>query len=199
MSNTKKKKTSEEVEETVAAAQEETAEPNTCEESDAEEKAKTAEAPEAEEKAEDPCEKLGAELKSQKESYLRLAAEYDNFRKRTQQEKLNIYSDATAKAVEELLPLADSVSAALSTLTEDDPHKEGIELIGNQLAKCLEKLGVESFGERGDSFDPQIHNAVATVTDESLPANSLAAVFQKGLKIGEKIIRPAMVQVANCG
>lgn len=144
-------------------------------------------------------EKLRDELKAQKDSYLRLAAEYDNYRKRTQQEKLSIYADATAKAVTELLPLMDSVNAALSSSPEGDSHREGIELIGNQLMKCLEKLSVESFGEIGDSFDPQIHNAVARTDDESLPENSLSAVFQRGFKIGDKIIRPAMVQVANCG
>ncbi len=145
------------------------------------------------------CEKLQEELKTQKENYLRLAAEYDNYRKRTQQEKLSIYADATAKAVEELLPMADSVNAALSATPEDDPQRQGIELIGNQFAKSLEKLGVESFGEVGEAFDPQLHNAVARTENPDLPANSIAMVFQKGFKIGDKIIRAAMVQVANCG
>ncbi|MBQ9742353.1 MAG: nucleotide exchange factor GrpE [Ruminococcus sp.] len=146
-----------------------------------------------------PEEKLTEELNNQKESYMRLAAEYDNYRKRTQQEKLSIYADATAKAVEELLPLADSVNAALASTPEDDAQRQGIELIGNQLMKCLEKLGVESFGETGDIFDPVYHNAVARTENEELPANALAAVFQKGFKLGDKVIRPAMVQVANCG
>ena len=144
-------------------------------------------------------EKLEAELKAQKENYLRLAAEYDNYRKRTQQEKLSIYADATAKAVEELLPMADSISAALSATAEDDPQRQGIELIGNQFAKSMEKLGVESFGEVGETFDPQLHNAVARTENPDLGENTLAMVFQKGFKIGDKIIRAAMVQVANCG
>ncbi len=144
------------------------------------------------------CEKLSDELKAQKEAYLRLAAEYDNYRKRTQQEKLSIYADATAKAVEELLPLADSVTAALTNTAEDDPHREGIELIGNQLMKCLEKLGVEAFGEVGDTFDPVYHNAISMVQNPDMEANSVAMVFQKGYKLKEKTIRPAMVQVANC-
>ncbi|MDO5123185.1 MAG: nucleotide exchange factor GrpE [Eubacteriales bacterium] len=142
-------------------------------------------------------ETLTEELNAQKDKYLRLAAEYDNYRKRTQQEKLSIYADATAKAVEELLPLADSVTAALSNASQDDPHKEGIELIGNQLKKSLEKLGVEAFGEVGDIFDPTLHNAISMIDNPDLPANSLGMVFQKGYKIGEKIIRPAMVQVTN--
>ena len=161
----------------------------------AEEVTETAEAPPAE-KTE--CEKLTEELKAQKDSYLRLAAEYDNYRKRTQQEKLSIYADATAKAGEELLPLADSVTAALTNTSDDDPHKEGIELIGNQLKKSLEKLGVEAFGEIGDTFDPTLHNAISRTDSEELPANSIAMVFQKGYKLKDKIIRPAMVQVANC-
>lgn len=180
-----KKKTSEEVAEDVETA---------------EEVLETAEAETAEESAEpSECDKLTEELKTQKENYMRLAAEYDNYRKRTQQEKLGIYADATAKAVEELLPLADSVSAALASTPEDDAQREGIELIGNQLMKCLEKLGVDSFGEVGDSFDPQYHNAVARTDSDDLPENAIAMVFQKGFRIGEKVIRPAMVQVANCG
>lgn len=161
-------------------------------------------APEEEITEETPAEKseadkLSDELKAQKESYLRLAAEYDNYRKRTQAEKLSIYSDATAKAVEELLPMADSINAALASTPEDDPQRQGIELIGNQFAKCMEKLGVVSFGEVGDAFDPQFHNAVARTENPDLPENAIAMVFQKGFKIGDKVIRAAMVQVANCG
>ncbi len=164
----------------------------------------TLEATEAVEEAEvqaepSEAEKLKEELKTQKENYLRLAAEYDNYRKRTQTEKLSIYADATAKAVEELLPMADSVTAALESTPEDDAQRKGIELIGNQLAKCLEKLGVSSFGEVGEAFDPMFHNAVARTENPDLPQNAIAMVFQKGFKIGDKVIRPAMVQVANCG
>lgn len=163
--------------------------------------AETAEAVQEAETSAQPSEteKLENELKAQKENYLRLAAEYDNYRKRTQAEKLSIYADATAKAVEELLPMADSVVAALESTPEDDAQRKGIELIGNQLAKCLEKLGVTSFGEVGEAFDPQYHNAVARAENPDLPQNSIAMVFQKGFKIGDKVIRPAMVQVANCG
>lgn len=191
MSKTKSSKKNEEIENKTVE--------NEAVENEAETAEVENEAVENEKDASLETEKLKDELKAQKDSYLRLAAEYDNYRKRTQQEKLSIYADATAKAVTELLPLMDSVNAALGSSSEGDGHREGIELIGNQLMKCLEKLSVESFGEIGDSFDPQIHNAVARTEDESLPANSLSAVFQKGFKIGDKIIRPAMVQVANCG
>lgn len=148
-------------------------------------------------KEETPEEKLTKELENQKDMYLRLRAEYDNYRKRTQQEKLNIYADATAKAVEELLPLADSLVAAMNAPTADADTK-GIELVSNQFFTCLDKLNVKAFGEIGDEFNPEIHNAVSMTENPELPERSVAAVFQKGFKIGDKVIRPAMVVVANC-
>lgn len=160
------------------------------------EEIETAEAVE-EVKEESTEEKLQAELENQKDMYLRLRAEYDNYRKRTQQEKLNIYADATAKAVEELLPLADSLVAAMNSQTSEADTK-GIELISNQLFACLDKLNVKAFGEVGDEFNPEIHNAVSMTENPDLEKNAVAAVFQKGFKIGDKVIRPAMVVVANC-
>ena len=130
---------------------------------------------------------------------MRLAAEYDNYRKRTANEKLSIYDDATAKAVEELLPVADSMQMALQSLADaPDEVKKGIELVNQQLEKSFEKLKITSFGEVGDDFDPQLHNAVSKVENEELGENQIASVFQKGYKIGDKVIRHAMVQVANC-
>ncbi len=162
------------------------------------EEAEAAEAVETEEvKEESAEEKLTKELESQKDMYLRLRAEYDNYRKRTQQEKLNIYSDATAKAVEELLPLADSLVAAMNAQNTEADTK-GIELISNQFFACLDKLNVKAFGEIGDEFNPEIHNAVSMTENPDLEKNAVAAVFQKGFKIGDKVIRPAMVVVANC-
>lgn len=149
-------------------------------------------------KEESPEEKLTKELEAQKDMYLRLRAEYDNYRKRTQQEKLNIYADATAKAVEELLPLADSLIAAMSNAPAGENDAKGIELVSNQLFACLDKLNVKAFGEVGDEFNPEFHNAVSMTENPELPERSLAAVFQKGFKIGDKVIRPAMVVVANC-
>ena len=145
-------------------------------------------------------EKLTEELKAEKEKYLRLYAEYDNYRKRTSAEKLQIYDDATARAVKELLPLADSMTQALVQFEGKDVPEEfskGIELIAQQLKKCFEKLKVEPFCEVGAAFDPALHNAVSMIQDESLPENSISAVYQKGYKIGDKIIRHAMVVVAN--
>ncbi|MGN1131386.1 MAG: nucleotide exchange factor GrpE [Ruminococcus sp.] len=165
--------------------------------------AETAESADAEEKeeAKEPTkeEKLAEELKKQKESYMRLAAEYDNYRKRTQNEKLGIYDDATAKAVEQLLPMADALQMAMQN-AKDAPEEftKGLEMIQNQFKTSMEKLKVESFGEIGDEFDPNLHNAISKIDSDELGENQLAAIYQKGFKIGDKIIRHAMVQVANC-
>ncbi len=139
------------------------------------------------------------ELQKQKDSYMRLAAEYDNYRKRTTAEKLNIYADATAKAVSEILTVADSLDAALKS-SQDAPEefRKGLELVNGQFTAALQKLSVEAFGEAGEPFDPQLHNAVSKVENEELGENTIAMVFQKGYKMGDKIIRHAMVQVANC-
>lgn len=143
--------------------------------------------------------KLEKELASQKEAHLRLAAEYDNYRKRTQNEKLQIYDDATAKAVAELLPIADSIDMAVQN-TKDAPEEfvKGIELIKNQLDKSFEKLKVEAFAQSGDDFDPAIHNAISKIDSEDFGENKISQVFQRGYRLGDKIIRHAMVQVANC-
>ena len=150
-------------------------------------------------KDDEKVKKLEEELTAQKDKYMRLAAEYDNYRKRTANEKLSIYDDATAKAVTELLPVADSMRMALENLANADPEiVKGIELISNQLDKSFEKLKIESFGKIGDEFDPNLHNAISKVESEELGENTIAQVFQTGYKIGDKIIRHAMVQVANC-
>lgn len=146
-------------------------------------------------------EKLTEELKASNEKYMRLYAEYDNYRKRTQNEKAAIYADATAKAVEQILPLADSLTMALSQFEGKDVPQEfskGIELIANQLKASFDKLSVTPFGAVGDEFDPNIHNAISKIEDESLGENVIAQVYQTGYKLNDKIIRHAMVVVANC-
>ncbi len=143
-------------------------------------------------------EKLKKELSETKELLLRTAAEYDNFRKRSEREKTSIYGDATSKAVSAVLPLADSLDAALNSLdTQSEEYKKGIELLQNQLKACFSKLSVEPFGEVGDDFDPNLHNAISHTEEETDKQNFVSAVFQKGYKIGDKIIRHAMVQVTN--
>ena len=158
----------------------------------------TAQEPEEKDEKEEKIKALEADAEAQKEKYMRLAAEYDNYRKRTANEKLALYDDATAKAVKELLPVADSVRMALENLKDADPEiVKGIELISNQLDKSFEKLKVESCGKVGDDFDPNLHNAIGMVDNEELGSGKIAAVFQTGFKLGDKIIRHAMVQVTN--
>lgn len=154
---------------------------------------------EKKDKKDEKIKELEEALEKEKESRLRLMAEYDNYRKRTSAEKLSIYDDATAKAIEEILPMADSITLALQNMKDaPEEFKKGIELVGAQLKASLDKLKVEAFCEIGDDFDPNIHNAVAKIESEDFEENKISAVFQKGYKIGDKIIRHAMVQVANC-
>ena len=131
------------------------------------------------------------------DAYLRLAAEYDNFRKRTLKEKEQSYTNGKSDAVEKLLPVYDNLERALNQPTEDAAYKKGVEMTMTELVKILSSLGVEIFGEAGETFDPNIHNAVMHIEDETLGESTIATVFQKGFKLGEKIVRFAMVQVAN--
>ena len=128
---------------------------------------------------------------------MRLAAEYDNFRKRTTKEKEQSYTKGKADAVEKLLPVYDNLERALNQPTEDAAYKKGVEMTMAELVKIFTGLGVEIFGAPGDAFDPNLHNAVMHIDDESLGENVISQVFQKGFKVGEKIVRFAMVQVAN--
>ena len=131
------------------------------------------------------------------DSYLRLAADYDNFRKRTVKEKEASYGNGRADTVGKLLPVYDNLERALNQPTEDAAYKKGVEMTMNELVKILGTLGVEIFGSAGDAFDPNLHNAVMHIDDESLAENTISQVFQKGFKLGDKVIRFAMVQVAN--
>ena len=143
-------------------------------------------------------EQLQKALDEKNDQFLRLYAEYDNFRKRSQKEKQDIYSSSKADVIKELLPVLDNFDrAANNTECSLEDYKKGIELIFNQFGEILEKTGVESYGERGEDFDPNIHNAVMTVEDDELGENVIAAVFSKGYKLGDRIIREAVVQVAN--
>ena len=131
------------------------------------------------------------------DSFLRLAAEFDNFRKRTVKEKEQSYANGRADAVEKLLPVYDNLERALSQPTEDAAFKKGVEMTMNELVKILSGLGVEIYGEKGESFDPNIHNAVMHIEEDGVEESTITQVFQKGIRMGEKIIRFAMVQVAN--
>ena len=131
------------------------------------------------------------------DAHLRLAAEYDNFRKRTIKEKEASYGNGKADAVAKMLPVYDNLERALNQETADAAFKKGVEMTMAELVKIFTSLGVEIFGNVGDQFDPNLHNAVMHIENEELPENSIAAVFQKGFKIGDKVVRFAMVQVAN--
>ena len=131
------------------------------------------------------------------DAHLRLAAEYDNFRKRTIKEKEASYGNGKADAVAKMLPVYDNLERALNQETTDAAFKKGVEMTMAELVKIFTALGVEIFGNVGDQFDPNVHNAVMHIENEELPENSIAAVFQKGFKIGDKVVRFAMVQVAN--
>ena len=131
------------------------------------------------------------------DAHLRLAAEYDNFRKRTVKEKEASYGNGKADAVAKMLPVYDNLERALNQPTEDAAYKKGVELTMTELVKILNGLGVEIFGTVGDTVDPNLHNAVMHIDDESMEENTISQVFQKGFKIGDKVVRFAMVQVAN--
>ena len=143
-------------------------------------------------------ERLTKDLAATKDSHLRTLAEYDNFRKRSQREKEATYGDAKANTLKMLLPVLDNFDRAADNKTDDiEVYRKGIEMTLTQLREILKNLEVEAFGEVGDEFDPNIHSAVMTVENPDLPENSVAAVFEKGYRMGDRILRFATVQVTN--
>ena len=138
------------------------------------------------------------QLETSKDQFLRLSAEYDNYRKRTTKEKENIYQDAKADTIKEFLAVYDNLErAAAAEGGEDSPHKKGLDLIFNQFKELLKKLGVEEIEAKGQPFDPEKMNAVMHIDDEAYGENEVAQVFQAGFQMGDKVIRYAIVQVAN--
>lgn len=133
----------------------------------------------------------------QEDKYLRLAAEYDNYRRRTTKEKESIWNAAKADAASAFLPVYDNLERALKQETADEAYKKGVEMTMTQLRSVLEKLGITEIPALGQPFDPTLHNAVMHVEDESLGENTVAEVFQAGFKLGDKVIRFSMVKVAN--
>ena len=144
-----------------------------------------------------PEENFKEKYEQEHNNFLRLAAEYDNFRKRSQKEKDSAYTNGKADTLSKLLPVYDNLERAMNQPTEDAAYKKGVEMTMNELLKIFTSLGVEVFGNVGDAFDPNLHNAVMHIDSDELEENTLSQVFQKGFKIGEKIVRFAMVQVAN--
>ena len=138
------------------------------------------------------------QLESVQDQFVRLTAEYDNYRKRTTKEKDNIYQDAKADTIKEFLAVYDNLERAMATEgDEDSPHKKGLEMIFHQYQEILKKLGVTEIEAKGQPFDPEKHNAVMHIDDENLGENEVAQVFQAGFMLGDKVIRHAIVQVAN--
>ena len=142
-------------------------------------------------------ERLQTELKEAKDTYLRMLAEYDNFRRRTAKEKESVWSDAVAETVKGLLPIADNLERAAAASGDAEKIAAGLAMTMTSLTDTFGKLGLTAFGAAGDAFDPNLHNAVMHVEDENLGENVVAEVFQKGYRLGDKVIRFAMVKVAN--
>lgn len=136
-------------------------------------------------------------INEEKEKYLRLAAEYDNYRKRTQKEKDSLYGDIKADTLRKFLPVYDNLERALKQQTEDEAYRRGIEMIMTQFESTMTALGVAEIKALGEKFDPEKHNAVMHIEDESFGENEIVEVFQKGFVMGDKVVRFAMVKVAN--
>lgn len=150
----------------------------------------------AEQMAKD-LERLQNELKEAKDTYLRMLAEYDNFRRRTAKEKEGVWNDAVAETVKGLLPIADNLERAAGAAGDADAIAAGLGMTMTALNDYLGKLGLTAFGAAGEAFDPNLHNAVMHVEDDSLGEGVIAEVFQRGYRLGDKVIRFAMVKVAN--
>jgi len=156
----------------------------------------TEETPAAEEEAA-PARDYEAELAAEKDKYLRLAAEYDNYRRRSQKEREALYTDVKAQTVTELLPVYDNLARALALGSSDEAFLKGIQMTMNQLESIFAKLGVAAIPAVGEAFDPEKHNAVRHIDDENVGENIIVEEFQKGFTLGDKVIRFAMVVVAN--
>lgn len=187
----KKKSTKSQVNGDTAEKVKETAEEETTNDN-VEETAETAQPDNAE------YEKLKKEYETQKDQFMRMAAEYDNFRKRTEKEKLATYDNAVAATVEAFLPVVDNFALAMASSGDvSEEFKKGLEMIEKQLQNAMKQLNVTEFGERGEEFNPELHNAVARIEDEELEEDHIAVVYQKGYKIGDRVIRHAMVQISE--
>lgn len=195
-------------------AAESTPEKNTAQQPTADEAAKTAETAKADKAAEksaepetftvtreqmEKMEGLAKQLAEEHDQYLRLAAEYDNYRKRTAKEKEGIYANAKIDTIKGMLPVYDNLERGLAQFgaEDDDPHKKGLEMIFNQYKEALTRLGVTPIDCVGKEFDPERHNAVMHIEDESCGENTVVEVLQQGFMLGDKVLRFAIVKVAN--
>ena len=151
----------------------------------------------AEETSNAELEQAKTALAAQEDKYLRLAAEYDNYRKRTAKEKEALWTDIKADTAAAFLPVYDNLERAVNQPTADEAYKKGVEMTMNQLKEVFSKLGIEEIPALGETFDPNLHNAVMHIDDENFGENTIAEVFQAGFRCGEKVIRFSMVKVAN--
>ena len=191
MSKKQKTEAEEVKEEKTEAAPEEEAGKEAAPEAETAAEPEKAEAKDAEAKPKDDA------LAAMNDKYLRLCAEYDNFRKRSQKEKDALYDDIKANTLKAFLPVYDNLVRALAQSTEDEAYKKGVEMIMAQFRTTMEKLGVTEMDCLGQKFDPAFHNAVMHVDDEEKGENEIVEVFQQGFMLGDKVIRFAMVRVAN--
>lgn len=162
-----------------------------------EEAAKFAEGAEESEKEPDAADAAEKALAEANDKYMRLFAEFDNFRKRTAKEKSETYQDAVAKTVFDLLPAVDSFERAMEAPCTDEAYRSGMEKIYQQMTAILAKLGVEEIPALNEPFDPKVHNAIRQVEDENFGESTVCEVYQKGYRLGDRIVRCAMVSVAN--
>lgn len=192
------KKEVEQVEEEPAVQEEAPAAPSAPEaESKPEKKEKRKDRRKDADKASEKAAELENQLAAANDKYLRICAEYDNFRRRSQREKDALYGDIKADTIQKFLPVYDNLERALKQGTEDEAYRKGVEMIMTQFDSTLEKLGVTVIESLGQTFDPALHNAVMHVDDEEKGENEIVEVFQQGFKLGDKVIRFAMVKVAN--
>ena len=145
----------------------------------------------------DPLAESQAQYQQLNDKYLRTLAEYDNYRKRSQKEREGVFADAQAMTAGQLLPVLDNLDLALQQPCADEEYKKGVELIAKQFREILEKMGVTEIPAQGQPFDPRYHDAVMHIEQEDLPENTVAQVLRKGYQLGDRVIRCAMVQVAN--
>lgn len=193
--STKKETSAEETkEEQLEETAEETTEEKVEEKSDSKKEKKSKKESKKESEIKEAAEKL---INAEKEKYLRLCAEYDNYRKRSQKERESLYADIKADTLLKFLPVYDNLERALAQPTADEAYRKGVEMIMTQFNTTLEKLGIKEIEAKGQTFDPNIHNAVMHIEDESFGENEVVEVFQKGFKLNDKVIRFAMVKVAN--
>lgn len=196
MSTEKEKKDTAPVEESAAEESKETA---PVEEEPKKEKKSNPKKEKDKESKKAPDLKEAAEklVREEKDRYLRLAAEYDNFRKRSQKEKDSLYTDIKVDTLRKFLPVYDNLERALKQATADEAYRKGVEMIMAQFKSTMDGLGVTEIAAEGEKFDPEKHNAVMHVEDESFGENEIVEVFQRGFTLGDKVIRFAMVKVAN--